>query len=469
MESSSPVFAVRRGELELVAPAEPTPRELKPLSDVDDQEGLRFYSSGIHVYRSSNGAKDGEDPATVIRDALAKALVFYYTLAGRLREGAGRKLAVECTAEGAVFAEADADVRLDDLEGALCPPFPCHEELLCPLQQGSTGSYIVDCPLLYIQINIIMSLHAGDAAQVRRLHLRPKDQPYHCRRPGGDAVPQGPRRAGARRGRPSVRPVWARDLLTARSPPCITHDHPEYEFSTEEIAKDKLTSVLPKDMVRRPIFFGPKEISALRNHLPAHLRMSSSRFELITAAIWRSRTAALAYGPEDEVRVQFIVNARGRKRSQAPLPPGFYGNAFAFTVASSAAAKLCEQPLGYALELVKKAKAKATDEFMQSAVDYLVSNGRPHFAVAKTYIVSDVTRAGFEDVDFGLGRGCMAGRQKAARGRFLVSRTTSPGPRTARGRRAYLWPCACLLMLWRGSRWRLILSLTNQFLIPMYE
>ncbi|OAY81984.1 Benzyl alcohol O-benzoyltransferase [Ananas comosus] len=382
MESSSPVFAVRRGELELVAPAEPTPRELKPLSDVDDQEGLRFYSSGIHVYRS-NGAKDGEDPATVIRDALAKALVFYYPLAGRLREGAGRKLAVECTAEGAVFAEADADVRLDDLEGALRPPFPCHEELLCPLQQGSTGSYIVDCPLLYIQfLKALGELARGAAA-------------------------------------PSVRPVWARDLLTARSPPCITHDHPEYEFSTDEIAKDKLTSVLPKDMVRRPIFFGPKEISALRNHLPAHLRMSSSRFELITAAIWRSRTAALAYGPEDEVRVQFIVNARGRKRSQAPLPPGFYGNAFAFTVASSAAAKLCEQPLDYALELVKKAKAKATDEFMQSAVDYLVSNGRPHFAVAKTYIVSDVTRAGFEDVDFGWGEGAYGGPAKGGEGEIL--------------------------------------------------
>nr|CAD1824923.1 unnamed protein product [Ananas comosus var. bracteatus] len=394
MESSSPVFAVRRGELELVAPAEPTPRELKPLSDVDDQEGLRFYSSGIHVYRS-NGAKDGEDPATVIRDGLAKALVFYYPLAGRLREGAGRKLAVECTAEGAVFAEADADVRLDDLEGALRPPFPCHEELLCPLQQGSTGSYIVDCPLLYIQVT---RLKCGGFIFGLRINHTIADAPGVMQ--FLKALGELARGAAA----PSVRPVWARGLLTARSPPCITHDHPEYGFSTEEIAKDKLTSVLPKDMVRRPIFFGPKEISALRNHLPAHLRMSSSRFELITAAIWRSRTAALAYSPEDE----------------APLPPGFYGNAFAFTVASSAAAKLCEQPLGYALELVKKAKAKATDEFMQSAVDYLVSNGRPHFVVAKTYIVSDVTRAGFEDVDFGWGRGCMAGRQKAARGRFLI-------------------------------------------------
>ncbi|OAY71902.1 Benzyl alcohol O-benzoyltransferase [Ananas comosus] len=457
MESSSPVFAVRRGELELVAPAEPTRASFKPLSDVDDQEGLRFYSSGIHVYRSSNGAKDGEDPATVIRDALAKALVFYYTLAGRLREGAGRKLAVECSAEGAVFAEADADVRLDDLEGALCPPFPCHEELLCAARSG----YIVDCPLLVY--SVVTRLKCGGFIFGLRINHTIADAPGVMQ--FLKALGELARGAAA----PSVRPVWARDLLTARSPPCITHDHPEYEFSTEEIAKDKLTSVLPKDMVRRPIFFGPKEISALRNHLPAHLRMSSSRFELITAAIWRSRTAALAYGPEDEVRVQFIVNARAGSGRSAPLPPGFYGNAFAFRWRRLQRQSCASSLLGYALELVKKAKAKATDEFMQSAVDYLVSNGRPHFAVAKTYIVSDVTRAGFEDVDFGLGEGVYGGPAKGGEGEILGVANYITRARTARGRRAYLWPCACLLMLWRGSRWRLILSLTNQFLIPMYE
>ncbi|RHN49359.1 putative alcohol O-acetyltransferase [Medicago truncatula] len=42
MTSSSLMFTVRRCQPELVPPAAPTPREVKLLSDIDDQEGLRF-------------------------------------------------------------------------------------------------------------------------------------------------------------------------------------------------------------------------------------------------------------------------------------------------------------------------------------------------------------------------------------------------------------------------------------------
>jgi hypothetical protein len=96
---SSLVFTVRRCKPELVAPAKPTPHEFKQLSDVDDQEGLRFQIPVISFYKY-DPSMQGRDPVKVIREALAQTLVFYYPFAGRLREGPGRKLVVECTGEG---------------------------------------------------------------------------------------------------------------------------------------------------------------------------------------------------------------------------------------------------------------------------------------------------------------------------------------------------------------------------------
>jgi benzyl alcohol O-benzoyltransferase len=147
---SSLTFRVHRHEPVLVAPAEQTPREFKRLSDIDDQEGLRFHIPVIQFYRYNPSMK-GRDPAKVIRDALAKALVPYYPFAGRLRElqDGSRKLEVECTGEGVLFIEADADVTLEQFGDLLQPPFPCLEELLFDVPGSSE---VLNSPVLLIQV-----------------------------------------------------------------------------------------------------------------------------------------------------------------------------------------------------------------------------------------------------------------------------------------------------------------------------
>ncbi|KAL3565160.1 hypothetical protein D5086_033206 [Populus alba] len=158
--ASSPtslVFKVHRREPELIKPSKPTPHEFKLLSDIDDQEGLRFHIPVMQFYRN-NPSMQGKDPVKIIREALAKTLVFYYPFAGRLREGPDRKLMVECTGEGILFIEADADVTLEQFGDALQPPFPCLEELLFDVP-GSGG--VLNCPLLLIQVIdfLAMSFH----------------------------------------------------------------------------------------------------------------------------------------------------------------------------------------------------------------------------------------------------------------------------------------------------------------------
>ncbi|KAJ4892787.1 (Z)-3-hexen-1-ol acetyltransferase [Raphanus sativus] len=111
-------FKVHRRKPELVTPAKPTPRELKPLSDIDDQQGLRFQIPFIFFYRPNLTCT--LDQVQVIRTALGQTLVYYYPFAGRLRE-------------------ADA----------LLPPFPCLEELLFDVEGSSA---LLNTPLLLAQV-----------------------------------------------------------------------------------------------------------------------------------------------------------------------------------------------------------------------------------------------------------------------------------------------------------------------------
>ncbi|KAK1307137.1 Benzyl alcohol O-benzoyltransferase [Acorus calamus] len=389
-------FKVRRREAVLVGPAGPTPHELKKLSDLDDQMGLRFQIPVLQFYRH-NGSMAGKDPAKVIKEALAKALVHYYPFAGRMREEPGMKLGVECTGEGVLFIEADADVTIDQFGDGIWPPFKCLDDILYDVP--GTGD-VVNCPLMLIQVTrlgcggfIVAYRHnhtMADAAGLVQFMT---------------AVSEFARGAA----QPSQQPVWARELLLARDPPRVTCEHREYD----EVPDTKNTLVPHPDMVDRSFFFGPRQLAQIRKHLPAQLYKATT-FEIITALIWRARTISLNIDPEDTVRILSIVN--GRSKINPPLPSGYYGNVFVLPAAVSTAHDLCTGQLGYAVGLVKRAKEKVTEEYIRSTADLLVLRGKTHATAVGTFLVSDVTHAGFREVDFGWGEALYGGPAKSGVG-----------------------------------------------------
>jgi hypothetical protein len=406
-------LTVRRGTPSLVAPARATPRESKPLSDIDDQNCTRFYSTAIHLYRGHPN-KQRIDPAAVVRCALAEALVHYYPLAGRLREEAGRKLVVDCAGQGVAFVVADANIALDDLGDVRYPPFPRYKEFVYDnhvyMADGPPGLLlheIIDQPLQFIQVT---RLTCGGFIVGSRT--------CHCI---GDApgVAQfikavGEIACGAEA--PSVPPVWAREIFNARQPPCPSFPH--HEYREPDGGHDQLASTPAREQARVKFSFGPDALAALRSRVAPGT--AASRFDLVTACVWRSRTAALGYAPGDEVRLMIDVNARSRRPADfgVEIPSGFYGNAYAFTVARCTAGDLCGRDLAYAVGLIREAKERITYEYMQSVADVLVLEGRPAYAWKRTFHVSDLGRAGFDDVEFGWGKAVYGGAADDALNEF---------------------------------------------------
>ncbi|XP_022148537.1 benzyl alcohol O-benzoyltransferase-like [Momordica charantia] len=381
------IFEVRRCQPELVGPRKATPHEFKQLSDIDDQESFRFHVPIVHFYKH-NPNMEGKDPAKVIKKTLAETLVFYYPLAGRLREGPGRKLFVECTGEGVLFIEADADVTLEEFGDALQSQYTYLDDILYNVP-NSDG--IVNCPLLLIQVTRLKC--GGFIFALRINHTMTDAFGLLSFMTAMAEIAQGA-------STPSVLPVWQRALLNARDPPRVTCIHREYDQlpNTENI-------IPLSEMAHRSVFFDQTEISALRKTLPAHLHHCSS-FDLITACLWRTRTIALQPHPDDEMRLLCIVNLRSKSNY---LPSGYYGNAFAFPAAVTTAGKLSQNPLGYAVELIRKAKAEMSEEYIKSVADLMVIERRPNLTAVRSYAVSDVTRAGFDEVDFGWGKAIFAG------------------------------------------------------------
>ncbi|KAK7301593.1 hypothetical protein RJT34_12460 [Clitoria ternatea] len=116
-------MAYHKAPLELVVkqvvfikPSKPTPSSVLSLSTLDNRPDLNSLCHTVHVYRSlinesepsSPIAQIQQDPAHVIKEALAKAMIYYYPLAGRLVKHTDGKLRVNCSADGVPFLEANA-------------------------------------------------------------------------------------------------------------------------------------------------------------------------------------------------------------------------------------------------------------------------------------------------------------------------------------------------------------------------
>ncbi|CAH9145728.1 unnamed protein product [Cuscuta epithymum] len=449
-----PRMTVRMRKPELVSPKTPTPRETKPLSDVDDQASLRYQMPLVWFYKSkaaagSNKPQPGsdvtDDPAELIREGLAKALVFYYPLAGRLVEGPKKKLSVDCTGEGVLFVRAEANLSLQKLGRFVQSPSPYLEKLLYHVP-GS--DYITGAPLLLLQVTRFTC--GGFALGVRLNHTMLDGYGIFlflkavCELATGALAP-------------SVLPVWERQLLTAAADSSETAAAEDTmygssvtvatsnkkQFKLLDIERwasfaldfDKVAAqprfffypaILRPILLHRSFTLTPQDIQALKDRVLEEGLGKCSTFEVISACLWKCRTVGLQPDPNATVTITFPTDIRGRSSTTGlTIPRGYYGNAIVMLSAAANAKMLCESPLSYAIQLIRESKEKLNGDYVKSAIDFLVVNERRRLPIERNLLISDLSKIGMEKLDFGWGNAIYAGTATAAYGATFLERPKS--------------------------------------------
>ncbi|WVZ07577.1 hypothetical protein V8G54_020923 [Vigna mungo] len=364
------VIRTNRG---LVKPEKETPLTTLDLSVIDRLPVLRCNAQTLHVF------KHGPQATRVIKEALSKALVPYYPLAGRLKESQIGCLQIECSGDGVWYVEASSDSTLhylnffDDLH-----PIPYHDLLpdalpetqgIQPLVQMQVTQF--GCGGFVIGLIFCHSICDGlGAAQFL------------------NAVGELARDLE----KPSIEPVWHRNFFpssqtpqqTALPPtPLVPPQMPEYKLQHANID-------MPLDQINR-----------LKREFQQVTGLNCSTFEIVAAACWSSRTRAIRFEPNTELKLVFFANCR--QLLDPALPNGFYGNCFFPVTITASCESLRNATTVGVVKLIQEAKAKLGVEFHKYLNGEHLNNGEDPFAPPLTYttmFVSEWGRLGFNHVDY---------------------------------------------------------------------
>lgn len=200
-----------------------------------------------------------------------------------------------------------------------------------------------------------------------------------------------------------VSPFHSRRMLRPRSPPSVAFPHPEFAPPGPQgnpPAAGCLAQLLQSQpLVPVSVTFAPSEVLQLKRSCVPSLKCTS--FEALAAHVWRTWVRCLDPPPALRVKLLFSINVR--KRLRPPLPAGFYGNGFVLGSAEAAAGQLVAgaNPRA-AVKLVQAAKERVDDGYVRSMVD-LLEERRARPDLSATLVISQWSKLGLEEVDFGEG------------------------------------------------------------------
>lgn len=340
----------------VVKPSEPTWNGILSLSEFD-QIGTMMHVETIYFYAPSTSS---DAIINTLRQSLSKVLVHFYPLAGRLSwtAGGGSTLVLNCNANGVLLIEAESDAVLADLGDF--SPTPEFNHLVPSVDYGDP---IEDIPLLVGQLT---KLRCGGISLGFAISHVVADGQGLCnflfewaRLACGKPLSSAPfhDRSVLRPGEP---PRGGRVFEYSRHypPPLLVGQ------SSDESERTKETKVSTLRLSKR-------QIDALK--AAAGKPRGYTRYEVITAHIWRCACKARKHKPEQATNLCFCVDIR--RRMEQPLPTSYFGNAIIDVVICGVSEDIISRPLEDVACKIREAIHGVTSEYVNSALHFYKNEG----------------------------------------------------------------------------------------------
>ncbi|RLN31040.1 shikimate O-hydroxycinnamoyltransferase-like [Panicum miliaceum] len=387
-------------ESSLVSPSQETPTGQLWLNPLDLLLVNRGHTPTVYFYRPAAGsaAADFFDVAR-LKESMARALVDFYPLAGRLAVDADGRFVIDCNAEGALLVVARSDLTVDDFGDVT--PSPELKELFVPrVQQPSI--------MLAIQVTF---LKCGGVAFGTALHHAAADaissfrffHAWSALCSGRDDV------VGAMA--ETELPCHDRALLRARSPPFVNPD----AFA---VFCPKLTLTQPSGPVASKVFTVSKDhVAALKQACGG-----VSTFCALSAHAWRCVCAARGLPADATTRLTLPANIR--RRMKPPLPDSYFGNALIWVGTSAVVRDVTTEALADTAARISGAVRRMDDEVVRSAIDYCElaeKNGKPIPGSLPETELRVISWLGMPvyDADYGWGKPQLMVRAESERSGFV--------------------------------------------------
>ncbi|XP_057530329.1 shikimate O-hydroxycinnamoyltransferase-like [Amaranthus tricolor] len=383
----------------MIYPASETPRKILWMSRIDMIIGTPYsHLPVLFIYKHNTNSPNFFD-TKILKDALSKALVPFYPIAGRLifNHENGR-YEIDCNAKGVTFVEVETTYCLDDLGDCMEHDSEVRNIIFpaCDYTQELSSM-----PLLLVQLTrfkcgsvcIGLSQHHHIADGAGYLHF----------------INSWARLANGRLDG-LIQPIHDRAYYVGpREPPCVRFRHLMYEPPLPPLPPKGFSAIDERGTKEGTFKLSKEQMESLKKQAVSKEGETLTTFAVQAGHLWRAVCKARGLADDQDVKLYIPINGRSRLKDREHTQ-GYFGNLLFHATCLEKAGDITSKPLSYAATKIQKAIQRMDVEFLRSAIDFVESHPDltaivrgPYTFSSPNLFLNSWTRLPIHTVDFGWG------------------------------------------------------------------